>query len=64
MNKRFVLPGLLCDRLLPSASSDALGQRSVPDLADAGTPEILQRQLSTGCRVRIVEPARACRSSR
>ncbi len=54
MNKHVALPVLLAVAIA-AASSDALGQRSGAGSSPPATPEILERRLSNGLRVRIVE---------
>ena len=54
MNKTFVFTVLIAAGIA-AASSDALGQRSGAGSSPAVTPKILERQLSNGLRVRIVE---------
>jgi predicted Zn-dependent peptidase len=54
MNKHFVFPVLVAVAIA-AASSHALGQRSGAGSSPTVTPEILERQLSNGLRVRIVE---------
>ena len=54
MNKTFVFTVLVAAGVA-AASSDALGQRSGAGSSPTATPEILERRLSNGLRVRIVE---------